>query len=297
MSRSLSAECSRLGGSGGRSSVRGVATAGEIKGLILAPWTPRGFTSAAAWREHIVTRGCYDRQENERIFHKWFRAAPKIAFRRADAIYDLRSKTLCDVGCAYGANLFFTQPGSYGVELNADYVNFAQGVGLTVHQRDVVEDELSDLAPVDAVWCSAVIEHVDSPHILLRKLHLLLKPGALLLLFAPIMPPLPLLRHLPKYGSNFASHLHEDHVSAFTPQTLRFTCERAGFETVEMTALYRPPLSILNRVLFLQATCLYVGRARANWNYPEKSSRLVGGNAKGFVTRQAEQTIEAELDA
>jgi SAM-dependent methyltransferase len=263
----------------------------------LTPWTPTGFSSDAAWRDHIIARGCFDRAENERIFKKWFRSAPKIAFRRADAIYDLRRKTLCDVGCAYGANLFFTQPGSYGLELNSDYVNFAQGVGVSVHQRDVVEDDLSDLPPVDAVWCSAVIEHVDSPHILLRKLHLLLKPRGLLLLFAPILPPLPMLKYLPKYGSNFTSHLDEDHVSAFTRQTLRFTCERAGFETLEMTALYRPPLSVLNRVLFLRASCLYVGRARAGWNYPEKSSRLVVRNSKAFVSRKAEQTIEAKLDA
>jgi SAM-dependent methyltransferase len=161
----------------------------------------------------------------------------------------------------------------------------------------VVADNLSDLTQVDAVWCSAVIEHVDSPHILLRKLHLLLKPRGLLLLFAPILPLVPMLRHLPKYGSNFTSHLHEDHVSAFTRQTLRFACERAGFETVEVTALYRPPLSIFNHVLFLPATCMYVGRARAGWNYPAKSSRLVVRNAKGFVTRKADQAIEAELDA
>ena len=260
-------------------------------------WIPKRFESDEAWRQYILARGCYDENENARIFNKWFRTAPKIAFRRTDAIYDLQRKTVCDVGCAYGANLFFTQPGSYGLEINSDYVRFAQGLGLTVHQRDVVADDLSDLPAVDAVWCSSVIEHVDSPHILLRKLHQLLKPEGLLLLFAPILPPFPVLRHLPKYGGNFVSHLDEDHVSAFTRQTLRFTCERAGFETIELTALYRRPLSLLNNVLFLQATCLYVGRARANWNYPEKSSRLVTRNLKGFVTRNAEHTIEAEMDA
>lgn len=242
----------------------------------MAQWTPRGFGSAAAWREHIITRGCYDRQENERIFNKWFRTAPKIAFRRADAIYDLRSKTLCDVGCAYGANLPFTKSGSYGLEVNNDYVKFARAVDLDVHQRDVIADDLSDLPPVDVVWCSALIEHVDSPHILLRKLHLLLKPGGLLFLFAPILPLVSSLRYLPKYGSNFTSHLHDDHVSAFTPRTLRFTCERAGFQTREISALYRPPFSILNRILMLRATCMYVGRAEVGWEYPKLSSRRVG---------------------
>jgi SAM-dependent methyltransferase len=263
----------------------------------MTAWTPHGFTSAEEWREHIVANGCFEKQENERIFKKWFRSAPKVAFRRADAIYDLKSRTLCDVGCAYGANLPFAKPDSYGLEVNADYVRFARSVGLTVFQRDVVDDDLSDLPLVDVVWCSAVIEHVDSPHILLRKLHLLLKPGGLLLLFAPILPLIPALRHLPKYGSNFTSHLHEDHVSAFTRQTLRFTCERAGFETVELTALYRKPLSVLNRVLFLPATCMYVGRAREGWDYPEVSCRQAVRNARGFVSREKGQLTGHGLDA
>jgi SAM-dependent methyltransferase len=263
----------------------------------LTNWVPHGFDSAEGFKENILSRGCYDWVENERIFKKWFRSAPKIAFRRADAIYDLRSKIVCDVGCCYGANLLFARPESYGLEVNGDYVRFAQSVGLNVYQRDVVEDDLSDLPPADVVWCSAVIEHVDSPHVLLRKLHLLLKPGGLLLLFAPILPLIPMLRHLPKYGSNFTSHLHEDHVSAFTRQTLRFACERAGFETVEITALYRKPFSVFNRLLFLPATCMYVGRARAGWDYPAKSTRQAVRNARGFASRENRQLTGESLDA
>lgn len=257
---------------------------------------PRGFKTREAWKEYILDHGCYDAGENERIFQKWFERAPKVIFRRADAAYNLRRQTLCDVGCCYGANLFFSQPGSYGLEINSSYVRFARGLGLPVHERNVVDDDLGDLAQVDAVWCSAVIEHVDSPHVLLRNLHLLLKPGGLLLLLAPVFPPFPALRHLPKYGKNFTSHLHDDHVSAFTPKTLRFTAERAGFETVELTALYRKPFSIFNRKLFLQATCLYVGRARAGWDYPANSSRRSARTAKGYAAREDARLAEPGPD-
>ncbi|HZT59124.1 MAG TPA: methyltransferase domain-containing protein [Pyrinomonadaceae bacterium] len=262
-----------------------------------AGWMPHGFNTREEWRRHVVEAGCRDARENERIFDKWFARAPKVVFRRADARYGLRDKTLCDVGCCYGANLFFARPGSYGLEVNADYVRFARSVGLTVHRRDVVEDDLGDLPRVEAVWCGAVIEHVDSPHILLRKLHTLLKPRGLLLLFAPVVPPVAALRRLPKYGKNFTSHLHDDHVSAFTPKTLRFTCERAGFETVEVTALYRAPFSLLDRVLFLPATCLYVGRAREGWDYPANSGRRVAQNARGFVSRETLPAADADDDA
>ncbi|HJU56713.1 MAG TPA: methyltransferase domain-containing protein [Pyrinomonadaceae bacterium] len=260
-------------------------------------WIPQGFASREAWREHVLSRGCYDARENERIFNKWFRNAPKVVFRRADALYDLRRQTLCDVGCCYGANLFFSRPDSYGLEMNGNYVRFARGLGLNVHERNVVEDDLTDLPRVDVVWCSAVIEHVDSPHILLRKLHLLLKPRGLLLLFAPIFPLVSSLSRLPRYGKNFTSHLHDDHVSAFTTKTLRFTCERAGFETVELTALYRRPFSVFNRTLFLPATCMYVGRARADWDYPTNSSRRSATNVKGFISRNGGRPFEADPDA
>jgi SAM-dependent methyltransferase len=263
----------------------------------MSGWLPHGFDTREAWRTHVLERGCHDARENERIFEKWFARAPKVVFRRAASRFGLRDKTLCDVGCCYGANLFFARPGSYGLEVNADYVRFARGLGLTVHERDVVEDDLTDLPRVDAVWCGSVIEHVDSPHILLRKLHLLLKPGGLLMLFAPVVPPVAALRRLPKYGSNFTSHLHDDHVSAFVPKTLRFTCERAGFETVELTALYRAPFSLLDRVLFLPATCMYVGRARDGWDYPANSVRRAAPNAKGFVSRRAQTTTAADGDS
>ena len=166
----------------------------------MGDWMPHGFNSQKEWEEFILSRGCYDARENEQIFNKWYARAPRVAFRRVDSPDDLRSKAICDVGCCYGANLFFTEPGSYGLEID---------------NRDVVKDDLSDLPRVDAVWCSTLIEYVDAPRTLLRELHKLLKTGGLLFLFAPIFPLIPALRHLLRYGKTFTSHLHDDHVSSF----------------------------------------------------------------------------------
>ena len=80
------------------------------------------------------------------------------------------------------------------------------------------------------------------------------------------------------------------------PKTLRFTCERAGFETVELTALYRKPFSVLSRSLFLPATCLYVGRAREGWDYPSNSGRSAAPNARGFVARDTNGHEEPDGD-
>lgn len=199
-------------------------------------------------RDYLLTHGCYSQEENLRIYEKWFAAAPRYLFRAVDKKYNITKKILCDVGCAYGMDLVFCAPGSYGIEIQEHEVKFALSLGLTVYQRDVLRDDLSDLPKVEVVWCSAAVEHVDSPHILLRKIHLLLKPDGLLALYAPTIPLLPWLRHLPRLGRYFSGHTAADHINAFVPSTLRFFCERAGFKTIEVSPFYPGPLRLLNRV-------------------------------------------------
>lgn len=233
-------------------------------------------------REKIISDGCYSPQENERIYEKWFKNAPRYLFRAADRKYQFTNGTVCDVGCGFGANLSSCAPGSYGLEIDPYCVKFAQSIGLKVQQCDLISDAVAELPQVDAVWNSAVLEHVESPHIFLRKLNLLLKPGGLLVLYAPIIPPLPMLRHLPGLGHYFKGHLHGDHVNAFSPKTLRFFCERAGFSTLEISAFYPGPLSLFNNLVFLVHGCTYIGRKIANWEYPKNSTRRSCSNTKGF---------------
>ena len=123
-------------------------------------------------QDYILMHGCYSHEENLRIYEKWFANAPRYLFRAVDRKYRITKKVLCDVGCAYGMNLVYCAPGSYGIEIEDYAVKFARSLGLTIYQRDVLNDDLSDLPKVEAVWCSAVLEHVDSPHIFLRKLHI-----------------------------------------------------------------------------------------------------------------------------
>jgi SAM-dependent methyltransferase len=240
------------------------------------------FQSPEKLKKHICANGCYSREENERIFDKWFSKAPRYLFRAVNRKYQLTDRTLCDVGCGYGANLLFCHLGSYGIELEEYAVKFARSIGCQVYERDVITDDLADLPQVEVVWNSAVLEHVESPHIFLRKLHMLLRPNGLLALYAPTIPPLPVLRHLPRLGQYFTGHLHGDHINAFTPGTLKFFCERAGFTTIEISAFYPPPLSIMSRKLFWVDGCVYIGRKADDWEYPPNATRRKAINAKGF---------------
>lgn len=241
-------------------------------------------------RGFVIAHGCYSKAENLRIYEKWFANAPRYLFRAVHRKYQIANKILCDIGCSYGMNLIFCAEGSFGIEIDEYAVKFARSLGLTVYQRDVLNDDLSDLPKAEVVWCSAVLEHVDSPHVFLRKLHMLLKPGGLLALYVPTIPLIPWFRRLPRIGKYFSGHLASDHVNAFVPSTLKFICERAGFKTIEVSPFFPFPLSLLNTVPIAQRMidgCVYIGEKIEGWEYPEKATRRAALNPKGYEFKKA----------
>jgi SAM-dependent methyltransferase len=250
-----------------------------------------GVTSQRDLRHHIETEGCYSREENLRIYDVWFARGPRYLFRAVDAKYGISTMVVCDAGCAFGTNLAYCPPQSYGIELEDYKANFARSIGLTVHSRDLMTDDVTDLPRVGAVWCSAVIEHVYSPHILLRKLHMLLNPGGLLALYAPMLPLLPGLQKVPHVQKYCTAWRVDDHINAFVPSTLRFFCERGGFETIELSPFYPRPLSALGYLPVtrrLTGICIYIGRSIAGWEYPRRATRRAVPVSNGFVFRGEE---------
>jgi SAM-dependent methyltransferase len=239
-------------------------------------------------REHVLRHGCYSGEENLRIYEKWFSIAPRYVFRAVDRKYGITKKVLCEMGCSYGMNLLHCLPDSYGVEIEEYEVQFARSLGLTVYQRDILNDDLTDLPQAEVIWCSAVLEHVDSPHSFLRKLHLCLKPHGLLALYVPTLPLFPGLRYLPKMGRYFSGHAASDHINAFIPSTLQFFCERAGFKTIEVSRFYPSPLHFFNHVPLLNRLIdgsVYVGCKIEQWEYPEKATRRVTTTGRGYVMK------------
>lgn len=254
-----------------------------------------GVSTRGELREYVLKHGCYCLEENQRIYEKWFSTAPRYLFRAVDRKYGLSRKSLCDIGCAYGMNLMYCAPGSYGIEVEEYEVRFARSLGLTVYHRNILHDNLSDLPRVETVWCSAVLEHVDSPHILLRRLHLLLCPGGLLALYVPTLPLFPWLRYLPRIGRYFSGHTASDHVNAFTPSTVRFFCERAGFRTIETSPFYPGPFRLLNYFSIASRLidgCIYVGRKIEGWEYPGKATRRVALDGNGYFFKGQEFPLE-----
>jgi SAM-dependent methyltransferase len=243
-----------------------------------------GLVSMDDLQQYIIDNGAYSKEDNARIFDKWFKGSPRYLFRAVNRKYNIVSKVMCDVGCAFGTNLIYTAPGSYGIEIDEYPAKFAKSIGLQVERRDIFED-ISDLPKVEIIWCSAVLEHVTSPHILLRKLHQLLAPGGMVVLFIPTVPIAPFLRHLPILSKYLTGRLHSDHINAFTPETVRFFCERAGFKTIETSPFYPFPINVFNHIPMVNQLidgCIYIGEKIDNWEYPTKATRHAANNVQGF---------------
>ncbi|MBZ0286907.1 MAG: class I SAM-dependent methyltransferase [Anaerolineae bacterium] len=247
------------------------------------------FNSKISLRQHILDKGCYDPQENERIYDKWFAPGPRHQFQAVNRKYHFTDKVICDIGCGYGVNLLRCQPGSYGIEVDQYAVKFARSIGLTIHDIDFMLDRTDELPKVDAVWCSALLEHVESIHIFLRKLALILKPGGLVAIYVPTIPLVPHLRYVPKLKRHATGYLYSDHINAFTPSTLQFFCERAGYETLEVSPFMPGPLAVLNPVPLLNRIIggvTFVGRRLPNWDYPHEATRRAVEHGQGFEYKE-----------
>jgi SAM-dependent methyltransferase len=241
---------------------------------------PHGIRGSAL-KEYILAHGIFSADGNLGVYEKWFRKSPRYLFKAIDERYGITEKVFCDIGCSYGMNLVYARPESYGLDIQKVYVDFANALGLTAYLRDAVLDDLSDLPKVEAIWCCAVLEHVDAPHVLLRRLWLLSKPDGLIFMWVPTIPGFPwrYLKYIPFMRKYLNAHTHGDHVNAFTPATVRFTAERAGFETIELNALYPKPFRWLGKFLFILDGVMYVGRKKQQV-YSDNSSRK--GKAEYF---------------
>ncbi len=174
----------------------------------------------------------------EAVIAKRFAAPPRrleVALER----WPLRNARVLDVGCSYGHCLVQFGPGSVGVDTNPEHVEFCRSLGLDARLLDVDTglDELAD-GVFDFLWVSDVVEHLDSPRLLLRRLRPKLAPDGRLLVFMTVLPRSRVLRWaLRRRGANpFDSGAHH---YQFTYETARYVVERAGYR---IESAFAPPV-------------------------------------------------------
>lgn len=109
--------------------------------------------------------------------------------------YELQGKRVLDVGCGVGdLSFMFAGHGAnvVGIELDAKKVARATKIAEQWHfdelrfiARDALTIEQMNLGQFDAIFCIAVLEHVQDDFGLLRQMQSVLRPGGILVLQVP----------------------------------------------------------------------------------------------------------------
>lgn len=190
--------------------------------------------------------------------------------RFAQRCFRLGSEPVLDVGCGDGSHyLQHFPPGSVGLDL---FPERALERGLDVRPWNFTEPFPDDLGRFSAVWCSNLLEHALSPHELLIGMRQVLHPTGRVFIAVPATTPV-------TFGP-WRGFRATDHINFFTPLTLRYTLERAGYG-VEF--LGSPSFSKSRRVASalrsVGPTLLVIGRMNPEFQYPKQAwKRLVDGH-------------------
>jgi SAM-dependent methyltransferase len=168
-----------------------------------------------------------------------------------------RSRVL-DVGCSFGHCLVHFGAGSLGIDDLREHIDFCRGLGLEVVQADV-DSSLAEVpeSAFDYVWVSDILEHLDSPRLLLRRLRSKLAPDGILLLHVSTRPSgrvahrmLRRLRLTP-----YEAHVH---AYQFTKDTICYLLERCGYRVEKVVPALPPRLRFLAPLVVRQAPRLFL---------------------------------------
>jgi SAM-dependent methyltransferase len=168
-----------------------------------------------------------------------------------------RSRVL-DVGCSFGHCLVHFGAGSLGIDDLGEHIDFCRGLGLEVVQADV-DSGLAEVpeSAFDYVWVSDILEHLDSPRLLLRRLRSKLAPDGILLLHVTTRPSgrtadwtLRRLRLTP-YEARV-------HAYQFTTDTICYLLGRCGYRVEKVVPALPSRLRFLAPLVVRQAPRVFL---------------------------------------
>lgn len=156
--------------------------------------------------------------------------------------------TLLDVGTGPGLFLHVARDHGWcvqGVEFNEREVATARAEGLDVVQHDVFSSYFDERRyTAIALW--EVLEHVDDPAGLIRRLRCLLDPGGVLFILVPNGGSF-LNRMLHERSNTFTGYCH---LTFFDSETLPVFLEREGFKVLEIETIISEINNIKNHLTY-----------------------------------------------
>ena len=176
-------------------------------------------------------------ERTEELLDVYFRRVP-LRTQYALEKFPLASAAVLDVGCSCGTSLAHFGPGSLGLDNNPEAVAFCAALGLEAEAIDVDADFELDGRRFDYIWVSDILEHLEAPRLLLRRLVTAVKPNGKLLLQTSVLPvwlPRRVLRARGKQPFDADVHYHQ-----WTRETMTHLLARAGYR-VQRVLVPRPP--------------------------------------------------------
>ena len=137
-----------------------------------------------------------------------------------------------EVGCSYGIYLSGLKKLGWkvkGIELNEKAVNYARDVLKLDVEKCRIEDFQSDML-FDIIYLYMVLEHIESPKAILKKLYSLLKPSGRIVFSVPDFSGIE-SRIYKKYAYTNHVPLHLYH---FTPNTIRNFLKECNFKKIKI---------------------------------------------------------------
>jgi 2-polyprenyl-3-methyl-5-hydroxy-6-metoxy-1,4-benzoquinol methylase len=195
--------------------------------------------------EEMATGNFYDRAGSEYLTPEKLQSDyADVRFKRELRLFRsfCRQGSILDVGCSSGGFLHQLKkrfPDDYkvlGTDVSTEPLEHAAKIGVPVARGEFLSQQFEE--KFDAVTFWAVMEHLSTPNLFLKKAASLLKPGGHCFILTPNMNSLAVRLIGAKYRYIFPEHLNY-----FTPQTLIQFAE-LEFAVVGMKSTHFNPLVI-----------------------------------------------------
>lgn len=200
------------------------------------------------WKFAVVVRR-YTFKKMSPLFERYF----KKIINYLDAN---KNAKILDVGCGFGYFLKICEKKTnwalYGVDISRYAINRAKrNVKAIYYVHDV--NEGLNLFPqnyFDLLVSFDVIEHLNSPFLFLKEVHRVLKPNGIIAITTPNSNAIErLFKKLLGKENTWHGFLDNTHIYQFTPLSLRFLIEKAGFKILDLETPFHPLPKILQKIL------------------------------------------------
>lgn len=209
----------------GDQSVARAAPRGDLR---LAYFPESGHIYNVAFDPEAITYA--EAYENSLHFSPRFQTFAEDLADRLIATYDVRSKTVVDIGCGKGdfLALLCERGGNTGIGYDPSYEPGPEDADLPFTVIQDLYSEKYAYHPADLVCCRHVLEHVSDPLGFARMMRQAVGDRRDTVVYVEVPNALFTLRDLAIWD------LIYEHVSYFTPSSLTYLFRRAGFEVLRV---------------------------------------------------------------